>query len=202
MLNRIGKMAEAAWHDAKQHIDGCVQGQEAALEDLEQRYDEALQRAFRLRQLRLDAEELAQLRAEQAELAMRAGEEELARIALQERHHQLEACELYRTQYASCQDEVLALAEELRRLRAERAAGEERGGEQAPRQEARDTLRELEVAGRELGREALQALREAGRLSRETLKEAGGNLQQEWQALQRSMQQERQHRRDDPRGRK
>ncbi|MFC5451506.1 PspA/IM30 family protein [Paenibacillus aestuarii] len=203
MLNRIGKIAEAAWHDAMQHIDkgGCGRDQ-AALKELEQRYDEALQQAFRLRQLRMDAEELAQLRGEQAELAMRAGEEEMARIALLERQRQLEACELYRTQYASCQDEVLALAEALRQLRAELAAEEERGGSQAPRQDARDTLRELEVAGRELGREALQAVREAGRLSRETLKEAGGNLQQEWQTLQRNMQQERQHRRDDPRGRK
>ena len=151
---------------------------------------------------------MAQLRGEQAELAMRAGDEELARLALQEKQREEAACEHYRAQYASSQDVCLALADELRGLRAGHAA---EGLVQPPssglhEKEARDTWRELEVTGRELGREALQGLREAGRLSQETLKEAGGNLQQELRTLRGKFQQEwQQHRssdENDPRDKK
>ncbi|MBD0383571.1 PspA/IM30 family protein [Paenibacillus sedimenti] len=213
MLNRIGKMAEAAWSEAAERLDmqersgGAGGTVSPKVEALEQRYQNALQRAFDLRLQSVSTGEMAQLRSEQAELAMRAGDEALARHALQEKLREEAACEHYRAQYASCQDEVLALAEELRLLRASLAAGEARGGYASPRDGgmqpqgglhehgARDSLRELEVAGRELSREALQGLREAGRLSRETLKEAGGNLQHEWHALRGKLQHEWQHRR-------
>lgn len=210
-------MAEAAWNEAEERLDmherngGAAGTSSSKVAVLEERYQDALQRAFELRRQSVTADEMAQLRSEQAELAMRAGEEELARLALQEKLREEAACEHYRAQYASCQDEVLALAEELRLLRASLAAEASRGGGAAPHsdgvqppggpheQGARDTLRELEVAGRELGREALQGLREAGRLSRDTLKEAGGNLQQEWHALRGKLQHDWQHRRGNER---
>jgi hypothetical protein len=224
VLNRIGKMAESAWHEATERLDAHERGSAAPIasqkqfEAMERSYEEALQRTFDLREQAVNAEEMAQLRGEQAELALRAGDEELARVALQEKLRQKAACKHYRLQYASCQDEVLALAEELHQLRAGLAAGRAYGGFAPPHQDsaqrqgrlrnhgARDTLRELEVSGRELGREALQGLREAGRLTRDTLKEAGGNIQQEVRSLRGKLQQEWQQRRfsgdTDERGKK
>jgi hypothetical protein len=212
ILNRIGKMAEAAWQEAACKLDfherggstpGAAHHEIAALE---QRYEEALQRTIELRRQSVSAEEMAQLRGEQAELAMRAGDEELARLALQEKLREEAACEQYRAQYACSQDECLALADELAGLRAGRAAKGGQPGNGLPPKEARDAWRELEVTGRELGREALQGLREAGRLSQETLKEAGGNLQQELRTLRGRLKQEWKRQRfsdeTDPRGKK
>ncbi|KRF19218.1 PspA/IM30 family protein [Paenibacillus sp. Soil787] len=206
ILNRIGKIAEAAWQETAGKFEQHERG-DSVIDKLEQRYEEALQRTIELRRHIVNAEEMAQLRGEQAELAMRAGDEELARLALQEKQREEAACELYRAQYASSQDVCLALADELRGLRAGHAAE----GMQPPssglhEREARDAWRELEVTGRELGREALQGLRMASRLSQETLKEASGNLQQELRTLRGKLQQEwQQHRSSDetdPRGKK
>ncbi|GGA07006.1 hypothetical protein GCM10008018_61050 [Paenibacillus marchantiophytorum] len=199
ILNRIGKMAETAWQDAACKLDKHERGGSASesgqrgIKALEQRYEEALQHTIELRRLCVNAEEMAQLRSEQAELAMRAGEEDLARMALQEKLREEAASEQFRAQYASSQDLCLALADELRGLRAGHAAGERQPEGGLPPKEARDTWRELEVTGRELGREALQGLRVAGRLSRETLKEAGGNLQQELRSLRGKLKQDWQH---------
>ena len=117
ILNRIGKMAEAAWQETAGKLDHHERGS-SVIQKLEQRYQEALQRTIELRSHCVNAEEMAQLRGEQAELAMRAGDEELARLALQEKLREEAACEHYRAQYASSQDVCLALADELRGLRA------------------------------------------------------------------------------------
>ncbi|UJF32417.1 PspA/IM30 family protein [Paenibacillus hexagrammi] len=163
------------------------------IEAAEQRYHEALQRAVELRLQCVDAEELAELRTEQAELAMRAGDEDLARRALQEKLRLEAAREDLRAQYRKCQDDILALAEELQRLRA--AAGNMRPRGAGPHDDAgsREALRELEHAGRELGREAWHGLREAAVLSRETLKEASCNLREELRAVRGRLREEWQH---------
>ena len=122
ILNRIGKMAEAAWQETASKLDHHERGGSSVIQKLEQRYQEALQRTIELRRQIVNAEEMAQLRGEQAELAMRAGDEELARLALQEKQREEAACEHYRAQYASSQDVCLALADELRGLRAGHAA--------------------------------------------------------------------------------
>lgn len=208
VFNRIGKVAEMAWQEAAGKLDlhergGCHSGAAACgIAELEQRYEEALQRTIELRRQSVNAEEMAQLRAEQAELAMRAGDEELARNALQEKLREEAACAQYRAQYASSQDVCLALADELAALRAGRAAGSGQPRSGPSKEEARDAWRELEVAGRELGREALQGLRVAGRLSRETLKEAGGNLQQELRKLQQDWREQRFSEEKETRGKK
>ncbi|WP_141692408.1 PspA/IM30 family protein [Paenibacillus pectinilyticus] len=193
IFDRIGKMAETVWQEA---IGKTRAGapDSTTIAKVEARYDEALETAIALRGHIARAEEMAQLRAEQAELAMRAGEEDLARLALEEKLREEAACEHYRTQYAICQDTCLALADQLHRLRSGHVAEDvqpPRGGLHGA--DARDTWRELEVTGRELGREALQGLRIAGRLSKETLKEAGGNLQQELRALRSKLQHDWQH---------
>lgn len=195
VFDRIGKMADMAWQEAASKLDlherggghsggSGHSGASRGIAELEERYEEALQRTIELRSQSVDAEEMAQLRSEQAELAMRAGDEELARLALQEKLRLEAVCAQYRAQYASSQDVCLALADELAALRAGSAArnGQPRSG--LSKEEAREALRELEVTGRELGREAMQGLRVAGRVSRETLKEAGSNLQQELRKLQ------------------
>ncbi|MDU0202946.1 PspA/IM30 family protein [Paenibacillus sp. MAH-36] len=198
VFDRIGKMADMALQEAASKLDlherggghsrnaghGGHDGASRGIAELEERYEEALQRTIELRQQSVDAEEMAQLRAEQAELAMRAGDEELARMALQEKLRLEAACAQYRAQYASSQDVCLALADELAVLRAGRAAGAGQPRSGLSKEEAREALRELEATGRELGREALQGLRVAGRVSKETLKEAGSNLKQEMRKLQ------------------
>jgi hypothetical protein len=195
VFNRIGKMADMAFQEAASKLDlhergggnsghSRHSGASSSITELEERYEEALQRTIELRKQSVDAEEMAQLRAEQAELAMRAGDEELARLALQEKLRLEAACAEYRAKYASSQDVCLALADELAALRAGRAAGAGQPRSGLSKEEAREALRELEATGRELGREALQGLRVAGRVSRETLKEAGSNLQQELRKLQ------------------
>lgn len=191
VFNRIGKMAETAFQEAARGLDMHERGgggysgvPPQEIEALEQRYEDALQRTIDLRRQCVSAEEMAQLRGEQAELAMRAGDEELARMALQEKLREEAACEQYRAQYAGSQDECLALADELAALRTERCtSGQPRSG--PSKEEARETWRELEATGRELGREAMEGLRIAGRVSRDTLKEAGDNLQQELRKLQK-----------------
>ncbi|MBA2940650.1 hypothetical protein HZF08_20325 [Paenibacillus sp. CGMCC 1.16610] len=197
VFDRIGKMADMAWQEAASKLDlherggghsshAGHAGASRGIAELEERYEEALQRTIELRKQSVDAQEMAQLRAEQAELAMRAGDEELARMALQEKLRLEAACAQYRAQYASSQDVCLALADELAALRAGRAAGTGQPRSGLSKEEARETLRELEATGRELGREALQGLRVAGRVSKETLKEAGNNLQQELRKLQQN----------------
>lgn len=190
IFDRIGKMAETVWHETIGKTNPGTSDDGDQIAQLEERYEDALQATIALRSNIARAEEMAKLRGEQAELAMRAGEEDLARLALQEKLREEAASEHYRAQYASSQDLCLALAEELRGLRAGHAAEDvqPRGGLHG--KEARDTWRELEVTGRELGREALQGLRVAGRLSKETLKEAGGNLQHELRALRSKLQHE------------
>lgn len=189
IFDRIGKMAETVWQETIGKTNPGTYD-DGTIAKLEERYDVALQATIALRGHIARAEDMAKLRGEQAELAMRAGEEDLARLALQEKLREEAASEHYRAQYASSQDLCLALAEELRGLRAGHAAdaGQPRGGLHSI--EARDTWRELEITGRELGREALQGLRVAGRLSKETLKEAGGNLQHELRALRSRLQHE------------
>lgn len=189
IFDRIGKMAETVWQETIGKTAPSAYN-DGAIAKLEARYDEALQDTIALRSQIARADEMAQLRAEQAELAMRAGEEDLARLALQEKLREEAASEHYRAQYASSQDECLALAEQLRGLRAGHAAEnvQPRGGQHG--NDARDVWRELEVTGRELGREAMQGLRVAGRLSKATLKEAGGNLQHELRSLRSRLQHE------------
>ncbi|MDR6881718.1 hypothetical protein [Bacillus sp. 3255] len=192
VFNRIGRMAESALQEAASKLDLHERGGSGSaagvspleIEALEQRYEEALQRTIELRRQCVTAEEMAQLRGEQAELAMRAGDEELARMALQEKLREEAAAEQYRAQYAGSQDVCLSLADELAALRTgRRTAGQPRSG--LSKEEARETWRELEATGRELGREAMEGLRIAGRVSRDTLKEAGDNLHQELRRLQK-----------------
>ena len=48
ILNRIGKMAEAAWQETAGKLDHHERG-DSVIEKLEQRYEEALQRTIELR---------------------------------------------------------------------------------------------------------------------------------------------------------
>ncbi|RTE11308.1 PspA/IM30 family protein [Paenibacillus whitsoniae] len=185
MFEHVGKMMDTVWQETVGKLDPNAPGNRRVDKDyLEERYQEALHDMIGLRQHIERAEEMAQLRAEQAELAMRAGDEDLARLALQEKLREEAACEQYRAQYASLQDECLRLSEQMR------ADVPPRDGGGTSYEASRHSWRELESTGRELGREAMQGLRIAGRLSKETLKEASGNLQHELRALRTRLQRE------------
>jgi phage shock protein A len=199
VMTRIRKLAESAWFEVTEHVvdsqrqtDGLHAAQPKQLQLAERLYEQTLQETISLREQQMAAAELAAKRAKQAELAMRAGEETLARLALQEKLLAEANGEQLRVQYAQCQDAVLALAEELQQLRTECAAAcepreynaaklgsEQQQKHQDLRDAAQDTLRELGIASREVGRDVGQALRDAGRISRETLQETGSLLKRE-----------------------
>jgi hypothetical protein len=180
VITRIRDMAESAWHDITERAadplrqDGLLAAKRKQLQETERLYDQTLRRAISLRQQQSSAGEMAALRGEQAELAMRAGEETLARLALQEKLLAEASVSECGAQYAQCQDAVLALAEELRLQRigfAEASGQREPDGAQpgSPQQRrmeqrsaAQETLRELGSAGREIGRDVSEVLREAG----------------------------------------
>ncbi|MBP1992957.1 PspA/IM30 family protein [Paenibacillus eucommiae] len=199
VLVRIRQLAEAAWQevterpvDPQREVDNFLDSQRKQLDEIQRLCELTLEQAVMLRQQFTDAEELAAKRGEQAMLAMRVGEEQLARLALQEKLLSEKAAEQYRAEYEQCQTRALKLAEDLQRLRASYADASEKREYYAAKLEAErlqkrvdrhgaaeNTMRDLGAAGREIGRDVNEALRDAGRISRETLKEAGVVLQRE-----------------------
>jgi phage shock protein A len=189
VMTRIRDMAESAWHDFTeraadpQREDSLLAARRKQLQETERLYEQTLRQAISLRQQQSSAAEMAAKRGEQAELALRAGEETLARLALQEKLLAEASVSECGAQYAQCQDAVLAQAEELRLQRADFAeASEQRepyavqpGSSQQRRMDqrsaAQDTLRELGIAGREIGREVGEALREAGSVLQRELRD-------------------------------
>jgi phage shock protein A len=199
VMTRIRELAEIAWQEvavqpmnAERELNDLLEAQRKQMEENDLLLERKIRQAAQLREQIGSAEELAARRSEQAELAMRAGEEDLARLALQERLHAEAVSGECRARYAQIQDEILVLAEELQQLRIAYAEACERRGYDAARIEtakqqrrlhaqsaAQDSLRSLQHAGREVGRDVSLALRQAGRISRDSLREAGGILQRE-----------------------
>ncbi|SEC63809.1 PspA/IM30 family protein [Paenibacillus sp. GP183] len=186
---RIRDLAESAWHDFTeratdpQREDSLLAAKRKQLQETERLYEQTLQQAISLRQQQSSAAEMAAKRGEQAELALRAGEETLARLALQEKLFAEASVSECGAQYAQCQDAVLALAEELRLQRADfteaskqrEAYSAQAGSSQQRRMDQRSaaqaTMRELGIAGREIGCDVGEALREAGSVLQRELRD-------------------------------
>jgi phage shock protein A len=189
VMTRIWDMAESAWNDFTeraadpQREDSLLAAKRKQLQEMERLYEQTLQQAISLRQQQSNAAEMAARRGEQAELAMRAGEETLARLAMQEKLLAEASVNECSALYALSQDAVLALAEELRLLRAGFAEASEQREQYAAqpgssqqrrmnqRSAAQETLRELGIAGREIGRDVGEALREAGSVLQRELRQ-------------------------------
>jgi phage shock protein A len=95
-------------HDRKQQVD-----------QLERLYQQTLVHAQSVRQQYLSAEQLKEKREQQAALAIKAGEEMMARMALQEKIQHEERSEQYRGLYEQSKQSIIELEDEIQRLKAE-----------------------------------------------------------------------------------
>lgn len=177
-------------------IDRFLSEQQRRIDETSRLYQQCLRHAESLRAQYRNAEQLAEKRENQAMLALKAGEETIARIALQEKMQYEETSEKYRELYEQSLLSVAELEEQLRQLRAEydevlakrgyyqarletarlqRMMNErlaQRGGNAMPRafQRLEDAISDLELEAK--------ALRDVRQATKEALVRAGDTLQQ------------------------
>jgi phage shock protein A len=100
-------------------IDQFLSDRKEQIIQLEKLYQQTLTHAQSVRQQYLTAEQLKEKRERQAELAVKAGEELMARMALQEKLQHEERSEQYRGLYEQSKQAIIDLEDEMKRLKAE-----------------------------------------------------------------------------------
>ncbi|UJF32848.1 PspA/IM30 family protein [Paenibacillus hexagrammi] len=100
-------------------IDQYLAAQREQLHQSEKLYQQCVSHAASLRQQYLTALETKEKREHQAMLALKAGEEHIARIVLQEKLQAEEKSEQYRELYDQAKQSILDLDEELQQLKAD-----------------------------------------------------------------------------------
>jgi phage shock protein A len=100
-------------------IDQYLIAQREQLQQSERLYQQCVAHAASLRQQYLSALETKEKREHQAVLALKAGEEQMARIVLQEKLQAEEKSEQYGGLYEQAKQSILDLDEELRQLKAD-----------------------------------------------------------------------------------
>jgi phage shock protein A len=173
--------------DPVRMIDQYLAAQREQLNQSERLYQQCLTHAASLRQQFLSALETKEKREQQAVLAVKAGEEQMARVILQEKLLAEEKSEQYRDLYEQAQQSILDLEEDLQQLKADyREVADKRSYYLARMESARLQQRmnaRMSVAGqhtapRMLGRleESIsdmemnaRSLRDVRRMSRETV---------------------------------
>ncbi|MZQ82461.1 PspA/IM30 family protein [Paenibacillus sp. 5J-6] len=100
-------------------IDQYLAAQREQLQQSERLYQQCVTHAASLRQQYLTALETKEKRENQALLALKAGEEHMARIVLQEKLQAEEKSEQYRELYEQAKQSILDLDEELQQLKAD-----------------------------------------------------------------------------------
>ncbi|MGQ7890813.1 PspA/IM30 family protein [Paenibacillus sp. WC2504] len=100
-------------------IDQYLAAQREQLQQSERLYQQCVTHAASLRQQYLTALETKEKREQQALLALKAGEEHMARIVLQEKLQAEEKSEQYRELYEQAKQSILDLDEELQQLKAD-----------------------------------------------------------------------------------
>jgi phage shock protein A len=196
-------------------IDEYLRNSREEIMSAEQLYRQCLKHTESMRHQYLSALELAERREQQAAIALKAGEEGLARLALQEKLMYDEKAAQYKELYEKAKASLTELDEQLQELKREydevlnkrqyyaarmeavrlqrqmnerlRALGGERVTEQAFRR-LEDRISELELEGR--------SLRDLRRMTEEHLYPAGGAsraaaLEMELENLRRKLEQER-----------
>ncbi|MBP1992374.1 PspA/IM30 family protein [Paenibacillus eucommiae] len=109
-------------------IDQYLTAQREQLQQSERLYQQCVTHAAALRQQYLTALETKEKREHQALLALKAGEEHMARIVLQEKLQAEEKSEQYRELYEQAKQSILDLDEELQQLKSDyREVAEKRG---------------------------------------------------------------------------
>lgn len=100
-------------------IDQYIHSQKEQIAESERLYEQCVHHAQMMRKQYLNAEQLVQKRAEQAALAVKANEEAIARLALQEKLVNEEKAEQYRKLYEQGQLSVIELETQLQQLKAD-----------------------------------------------------------------------------------
>lgn len=100
-------------------IDQYIHTQKEQIAESERLYEQCLHHAQMMKKQYLNAEQLVQKRAEQAALAVKADEEAIARLALQEKLVNEEKAEQYRKLYEQGQLAVMELETQLQQLKAD-----------------------------------------------------------------------------------
>jgi phage shock protein A len=109
-------------------IDQYLMNQREQLQQAERLYQQCVTHAATLRQQYLTALETKEKREHQALLALKAGEEHMARIVLQEKLQAEEKSEQYHELYEQAKQSILDLDEELQQLKADyKEVAEKRG---------------------------------------------------------------------------
>ncbi|SCW66909.1 phage shock protein A (PspA) family protein [Paenibacillus tianmuensis] len=114
----FNEMLENA-EDPVRLIDKYLASQSEQIRESERLLQQCLSHAASLRQQYVSAEQLKERREQQAMLALRAGEEEVARIALQEKMQQEEKATQYRALYDQSKLGIVELEEQLQQLKAD-----------------------------------------------------------------------------------
>ncbi|MEW9700989.1 PspA/IM30 family protein [Paenibacillus sp. SI8] len=100
-------------------IDQYLAAQREQLQQSEKLYQQCVSHAAALRQQYLTALETKEKREHQALLALKAGEEHMARIVLQEKLQAEEKSEQYRDLYEQAKQSILDLDEELQQMKSD-----------------------------------------------------------------------------------
>ncbi|MEI7025134.1 PspA/IM30 family protein [Paenibacillus sp. y28] len=114
----LNEMLESS-DDPVRLIDRFLSGQREQLEQSQALYRQLLHHAATLRQQMVQAEQLRDKREQQASLAVKAGEEIAARMALQEKLRYEEQALQYRRLYEESQPAIIELEERMQALKAE-----------------------------------------------------------------------------------
>lgn len=114
-LNEMLEQSE----DPVRLIDRYLMTQKEQIDQSERLYHQCLNHTQSLRQQVLQAEQMKEKREQQALIALKAGEEDIAKLALQEKILHEEKSEQYKELYEQSKLSVLELEDQLNRLKAD-----------------------------------------------------------------------------------
>ncbi|WP_248929720.1 PspA/IM30 family protein [Paenibacillus hamazuiensis] len=114
----LNEMLESS-EDPVRLIDKYLAAQAEQIRSSERLLSQCLAHSQSVRQQHLAAEQLKQKREQQAMLALKAGENEIARLALQEKLQQEELSANYKALYEESKLAIVELEEQLRQLKAD-----------------------------------------------------------------------------------
>lgn len=114
-LNEMLEQSE----DPVRLIDRYLFSQKEQIDQSERLYIQCVNHAQSLRQQYMQAEQMREKREQQALIALKAGEEDIAKLALQEKILHEEKAEQYKELYEQSKLSVLELEEQLNRLKAD-----------------------------------------------------------------------------------
>lgn len=114
-LNELLEQSE----DPIRLIDRYLSEQREQIQESEQLYRQCLSHAQSLRQQHLHAEDMKQKREQQALLALKAGEDDMARLALHEKMYFEEKSENYKKLYEQTRESVIELETQLQQLKSD-----------------------------------------------------------------------------------